>query len=220
MADSMGFIRGTAGAAYLMLLLSVFSVRADDAAAAENRRPEAGKGDRSGGITLRADDSGHFRGKLSINGTELPFLIDTGATLTVIPMKFALQARLPFGRQVDTATAGGRTFDKLTAIDSLRIGNAELRNIEAVLNQHLSEILLGMNTLRFFKMTQSGDTLTLHLNRQLIKQNHLEDRVAVSPEPGADANNKPQSMDYVSPNPITKSVECDASNHCVTRFGN
>ncbi|OAI21688.1 TIGR02281 family clan AA aspartic protease [Methylomonas koyamae] len=218
MADSIGFIRRRAGAVYLLLLLSVFSVQAEAGTISEKRRTLADNADRSGDITLRADDSGHFRGRLSINGRELPFLIDTGATLTVIPMKFAHEARLPFGRQVDTATAGGRTFDKLTVIDSLAIGNTELKHIEAALNQHLTEILLGMNTLRFFKMTQSGDTLTLRLNEQLIEQNHLEDRVAMPPP--SDIDSRPQSDYYVSPNPITKSVECDAQKHCVTKFGN
>ncbi len=219
MLVSLGFNSFRLVAAYLMLAFAV-AVRAADGAATEHRQSQSGRTERNDDMVLRADDSGHFRGTLSVNGKEFPFLIDTGATVTAIPMKFALEARLPFGRQVDMVTAGGRTFDKLTVIDSLAIGKTELKNIEAVLNQHLTEILVGMNTLKFFKMTQSGNTLTMSLNKKLIKQNRLEDQVAGIPESSSDNRSLPQADYYVSPNPITKSVECDAQKHCVTKFGN
>ncbi|WP_445371111.1 retropepsin-like aspartic protease family protein [Methylomonas sp. HW2-6] len=216
MRGSLGFISCRFIAAHLWLVCAG-AVCADDGG---YQKAQAAKAEVTNGIVLRADHSGHFRGKLWVNGKELPFLIDTGATVIAIPMKFALEARLPFGSQVDMATAGGRTIDKQTVIDSLVIGDTELKHVEAVLNQHLTEILLGMNTLRFFKMTQSGDLLTLQLNKQLIKQNHLEDRVTALEEARPHSQGQPVTDYYVSPNPITKSVECDSRNHCVTRFGN
>jgi aspartyl protease family protein len=48
-------------------------------------------------ITLTADIYGHFRGNVLINNVSMPFLIDTGATMTVIPEKMALEAKLPLG---------------------------------------------------------------------------------------------------------------------------
>jgi aspartyl protease family protein len=115
----------------------------------------------AGGIILRADAAGHFRGTALINGYSMPFVIDTGATHTIIPAKLAAASGLPFGRSVQTETAGGKVFDQLTHIDSLKIGTAEISNLNASINQHLEEVLIGMSTLKYFHMTQDVNTLTL-----------------------------------------------------------
>jgi len=41
----------------------------------------------------------------------------------------------------------------------------EIKNLDANINDHIDEVLIGMNTLKFFDMTQSGDTLTLIRNK-------------------------------------------------------
>ena len=43
----------------------------------------------------------------------------------------------------------------------LKLGNAEIKHLDASINQHLSEVLIGMNTLKYFHITQNADTLTL-----------------------------------------------------------
>jgi aspartyl protease family protein len=115
----------------------------------------------TGGIILRADAAGHFRGTALINGYSMPFVIDTGATHTIIPAKLAAASGLPVGRTIQTETAGGKVFDQLTHIDSLKIGTAEISNLNASINQHLDEVLIGMSTLRYFHITQDINTLTL-----------------------------------------------------------
>jgi aspartyl protease family protein len=114
-----------------------------------------------GGISLKTDRQGHFRGTVLVNNIPMPFLIDTGATTTVIPAKMARVASLPLGRFVQSSTAGGKVTDRATRISSLKIGNAEIRNLEAHINEHLDEVLIGMNTLKYFRMMQDGNTLTL-----------------------------------------------------------
>lgn len=116
-----------------------------------------------GGVVLEADRSGHFRGTALINGTPVPFLVDTGATRTVVPEKVAEAIGLPVGRTVTTLTAGGRVHDRQTTIDRLQIGNVVITDLEALINSHVDETLLGMNTLKLFRMSQEGDTLTLTL---------------------------------------------------------
>jgi aspartyl protease family protein len=117
-----------------------------------------------GGITLKRDRQGHFRGTILINGVPMAFMIDTGATRTVIPRKMAVQASLPIGRTIQTHTAGGEVLSHETHVNKLQIGNAVIRNLPASINHHLKEVLIGMNTLKYFRMVQSGDTLTLVSN--------------------------------------------------------
>jgi aspartyl protease family protein len=119
-----------------------------------------------GGVVLKADRQGHFRGTVLINNVPMPFLIDTGATKTSIPEKMAVTANLPFGNEIKSNTAGGQVTDHLTRINNLKIGGAEIINLNANINQYLDEVLIGMNTLKYFHMTQNGDTLTLLANNR------------------------------------------------------
>ena len=50
----------------------------------------------SGGVILKTDHQGHFRGTALVNNVPMPFMIDTGATQTVSPRKMAVAASLPF----------------------------------------------------------------------------------------------------------------------------
>lgn len=118
-----------------------------------------------GGLVLQKDRQGHFRGTGTINDTPVTFLIDTGATITTIPAKIAVAARLKSGTEVKTHTAGGIVMGSMVIIDSLKIGGVEITNLNANINDHIDEVLIGMNTLKFFDMTQSGDTLTLIRNK-------------------------------------------------------
>jgi aspartyl protease family protein len=119
----------------------------------------------SGGVILKIDRQGHFRGTALVNNVPMPFIIDTGATRTSIPAKMAVAANLPFGSTIQTSTAGGQVIDHLTQMTSLKIGNAEIRNLDANISQYLDEVLIGMNTLKYFNMKQSSDTLTLVVNQ-------------------------------------------------------
>lgn len=162
----------------------------------------------SGGITLKADRQGHFRGTVLINNVAMPFLIDTGATTTTIPEKLAYAAQLPFGRSVQSKTAGGKVVDRLTKLNSLKIGNAEIRHLEANINSYLDEVLIGMNTLKYFNMTQSGNTMTLVANASSARQ------ITQIPV-GTFATEQPIIK---RPTTIKKTVSCDARQVCTTTY--
>ena len=171
----------------------------------------------SGGVILKTDRQGHFRGTALVNNVPMPFLIDTGATKTSIPAKMAVAADLPFGREIQSSTAGGQVIDRLTQINSLKIGNAEIRNLDANINQYLDEVLIGMNTLKYFHMTQSGDTLTLVANNQAGNN-------AISAQAFHQSNNRIPIDTLTSDRPIKKSitlkktVTCDEHKVCKTIY--
>ena len=166
----------------------------------------------SGGVILKTDRQGHFRGTTLVNNVTMPFLIDTGATTTVIPKKMAVVAGLPFGRFIQASTAGGKVAERETRINSLIIGNAEIRNLDAHISDYLDEVLIGMNTLKYFHMTQSGDTLTLIANN------------AMSAQAFHQANNRIPIDILVLDKPIKKSmtlkktVTCDEHKVCKTTY--
>ncbi|MDP1615682.1 MAG: TIGR02281 family clan AA aspartic protease, partial [Methylococcales bacterium] len=115
----------------------------------------------AGGIVIKANKQGHFTGTVFINDVAMPFMIDTGATETVIPVELANKAKLPIGMVGQSETAGGTTLNVSTQISSLKIGSAEIKNIKAHINYSLHEVLIGMNTLKFFSMSTKDDEMTL-----------------------------------------------------------
>lgn len=123
--------------------------------------PADGEVEATGAVRIKADSQGHFRGTLLINNVPMPFMIDTGATKTSIPEKYARAAGLPVGGTVQAETAGGRVTDYQTRIASLKLGNLELRNLDAHINRYLEEVLVGMNALKYFRIKQNGDSLVL-----------------------------------------------------------
>ncbi|MGJ0484294.1 MAG: retropepsin-like aspartic protease family protein [Methylomicrobium sp.] len=162
------------------------------------------------GIVLKTDQQGHFRGTVLVNDVPMPFLIDTGATKTVLPVKMAIAAGLPFGRAVQTNTAGGKVSDHLTRINSLKIGNAEIRNLDANINEHLDEVLIGMNTLKYFRMTQNGNTLTLEANNPQVQR--------ITNTQAAAFDSFPMQQPIKKPVIVKKKVSCDEHQVCKTIY--
>jgi aspartyl protease family protein len=162
------------------------------------------------GIVLKADRQGHFRGTALVNNIPMPFLIDTGATSTVIPINMAIKAGLPFGREIQSNTAGGQIIHHLTQIKSFKVGNVTMRYLDAQINPYLDEILIGMNTLKYFRMTQNGNTLTLETNNQQISQARNAWSINLD---------EPQ-IQRPTPKPATvkKKVICDERQVCKTIY--
>lgn len=174
----------------------------------------------SGGLEITADRQGHFRGTAYINNVPMPFLIDTGATLTSIPANLAYAANLPVGMPINSNTAGGKVVDRLTQLTSLKIGNAEIRNLDAAINQHLEEVLIGMNTLKYFTITQSGNTMTLVANGSSPDQIARAPIMPPSPVlPNTLAVEQPIAKPEIKrPTAIKRTVSCDANHVCTTKY--
>jgi len=153
-------------------------------------------------ITLTADAQGHFRGEVLINNIAMPFLIDTGATRTVIPEKMAAMAHLPIGKKVETNTAGGKVFAYQTEIDTFMIQGVQIEKLNAQINPHLHEVLVGMNTLKYFNMTLKGRHLTLVSNGQHAVIANQTEEVIVEQKPAV----------------IIKRKQCDKNNVCRTVY--
>jgi aspartyl protease family protein len=163
----------------------------------------------SSGVIIKADAKGHFRGTVLINNVPMPFLIDTGATDTVIPFKMAVAAKLPYGGYVQTSIAGGKIAVREILIKSLKLGNAEVLNLNAQMNDYLDEVLIGMSTLRYFKMTQNEGTMTLIANAQHSGIQNFQNSTFKS--------ETAQKAEKMQTN-IKKTVNCDKNKVCTTKY--
>lgn len=113
-------------------------------------------------ITLRRSAGGHYLVTGSINSQKIDFLVDTGASSVSIPAAFADRIGLQRGAEFPIITANGIGTAFKTKINSLRLGDLEVRNATAHINPGLSgEVLLGMSVLKNYELVQRGDTLTI-----------------------------------------------------------
>lgn len=114
-------------------------------------------------IVLQRNHYGHYVTSGFINGEEVVFMLDTGATGVAIPEHIADKLGLKRGQAIDMYTASGRATGYISMLDSIGIDEIELKNIRAVINPADSQdmILLGMSFLKHIEFTQRGDTLIL-----------------------------------------------------------
>jgi len=114
--------------------------------------------------TLSAGAGGHFMADGQINGTPIRFMVDTGASTIAIPAGEAIRLRIDYkkGRRGTTQTAAGPAEVFLVRLDSVRVGDIEVLNVEAVvIERGLDIALLGNSFLNRMDMRRDGATMTL-----------------------------------------------------------
>jgi aspartyl protease family protein len=118
--------------------------------------------ERSGQVTLTADARGHFLTTGAINGVSVRFLVDTGATRIAFEAK-RLGINYLSGQRAHTSTANGTIPIYLLNLDSVRVGDITVNNVEAAVldGAGLDIALLGMSFLNRMQMKRDGDSLTL-----------------------------------------------------------
>lgn len=113
---------------------------------------------------LTADGQGHFLTSGLVNGRSIRFLVDTGAS--VVGLGAGDAARLGIdvrnGQPGFANTANGLTPVRRVSLDSVRVGEITLYNVDAIVHeQDLPFALLGMSFLNRMEMQREGSTLTL-----------------------------------------------------------
>ncbi|MCL2075877.1 MAG: TIGR02281 family clan AA aspartic protease [Betaproteobacteria bacterium] len=113
---------------------------------------------------LTADSTGHFLANGQINGRSVRFMVDTGASSVSLGSSDARRLGLDLskGARGQTMTANGVASVVLVKLDTVRVGDITLRNVDAtVLQQDLPFVLLGMSFLNRTSMQREGDTMVL-----------------------------------------------------------
>lgn len=124
----------------------------------------AGSGDGPGQAILTADGRGHFLTQGTINGSSVRFLVDTGATMISLGAGDARRLGLDptRGRRGITETANGQVVVSSVKLDTVRVGDITLHNVDAmILPNDMPIALLGMSFLNRTEMQRDGNTMTL-----------------------------------------------------------
>jgi len=115
-------------------------------------------------VVLAADPRGHFVVDGAVNGGRVRFILDTGATVVALPGSDANRLGIDYrkGARGTISTANGATQAWGIRLDTVKVGDIELRNVEAVVVESGLEIaLLGMTFLNRVEMKRDGSSMTL-----------------------------------------------------------
>ncbi len=118
-------------------------------------------------ILLTANNYGHFLAAAEINGQEVDFMTDTGATYVALSYETAQKLGLAPQNMRFTGrstTANGVARVASTEIEAIRIGDITVKNVQAVVAEpgRLTQNLLGMSFIsQLSGFELNGATLTM-----------------------------------------------------------
>lgn len=117
-------------------------------------------------IVIPVSPGGHFVAGGAINGHAVRFMVDTGATLVSIAQAEAERIGLQWrsGQRVMTQTANGTAPAMRVSLRTVRVGDVELTNVEAlVVPAAMPFVLLGNSFLSRLQMRRDNDVMRLEL---------------------------------------------------------
>lgn len=115
---------------------------------------------------INREADGHYWTRADVQGTDVRFMVDTGASIVALTLHDAQRiglkpADLVFDNEV--RTAGGATMGAYVVLKKVRIGRVEMEDVSAmVLKDGLEQSLLGMSFLgELYSYEFKGDTLII-----------------------------------------------------------
>ena len=115
-------------------------------------------------IVLHASGNGHFMALGQINGRSISFMVDTGASYVSVSASDAerLGINLKAAQPIVMGTANGSTQAWRVKLNSVRIGNTTVHEVDAVvMPASMPFVLLGNSFLTRFQMSRTNDQLVL-----------------------------------------------------------
>ncbi len=117
-------------------------------------------------VLLTANDYGHFLARAQINGQQVEFMTDTGATYVALSyetaQKLGLAQNLHFTGRSTTANGVARVAS--VVLDTIRIGDITVKDVQAVIAEpgRMTQNLLGMSFIKHLAGFElNGGKLTL-----------------------------------------------------------
>ena len=128
--------------------------------------PETGTQRGPGEHKIRATSNGMYRTNGTINGRDVTFLVDTGATNCAMSTKIAEYVGGKPGKSYWSSTANGRARSFELPLDEVRVGEIVVRNVMGASGEgmHDDYVLLGMSFLNEIEMDIDDDVMTLRQN--------------------------------------------------------
>lgn len=117
-------------------------------------------------VEIRRGGDGHYHWPGRINGREVDFLVDTGATGTAISSALARELQLQSLGPVQSNTAGGVVNGQVMRADVTLQGGVSAQGLRVVALPGLgANPLLGMDVLSRLRWQQGDGTLRIDLRR-------------------------------------------------------
>lgn len=119
-------------------------------------------------ITIPAGQGGHFYTDGFINGRHTNFMVDTGASFVVIGRAEAERLSIKYKKtdnSMQIRTANGVANAHSIRLKTLRIGEVELLEVDAIVGPDIPFVLLGNSFLSRFKMERDNDLMRLERTR-------------------------------------------------------
>ena len=113
---------------------------------------------------IRDSNGGGYWAKGRINGKDVTFLIDTGASYVVMNNVQARALKIKRGnREIQVSTAAKIETAYQVILDTVSVGDIELQNIPAIItkHEHPPYPLLGMSFLSHVEINQENEQMTL-----------------------------------------------------------
>jgi aspartyl protease family protein len=118
----------------------------------------------SGGmLEIQRGADGHYHWPGRVNGREVDFLVDTGATGTTLPAALARELSLPVVGRIESNTAGGVVQGSVVTADLVLEGGVRADRLRMAVLPNLSAPLLGMDVLGKLRWQQSQGVLRVEL---------------------------------------------------------
>ncbi|MGH8727263.1 MAG: retropepsin-like aspartic protease family protein [Burkholderiales bacterium] len=128
-----------------------------------NPNSEAVLSAQTGEVVLQRNRSGHYVADGKINGVNVTFLVDTGATQIALSAELAHELDLDLNHRVTVTTANGVASGYATRLRTVSLGPITLRDVGAVVTSGIDgeTVLLGMSFLQRLEFTQRAGQLIL-----------------------------------------------------------
>ena len=126
--------------------------------------PMVGGGSGGSRIVLNADSRGHFMTQGAINGRSVSFMLDTGATTIAMSAADATRIGLDYekGTPVQMNTANGIALGYRVRLSSVRVGDVEVYDVEAIVSQlPMPYVLLGNSFIGRFSLRRDAEQMVL-----------------------------------------------------------
>jgi aspartyl protease family protein len=136
------------------------NVRVGDAPVSQGAQPGGANGNK---IVLPIGTGGHFFAQGLVNGKPIQFMLDTGATTVAIGQSDAQRMGIEYqkGLAVRMGTANGVAQGWKIKLSTVKIGDVEVYDVDAIVGPDMPFALLGNSFLGRFNMNKTIDLMVL-----------------------------------------------------------
>lgn len=136
------------------------TVRVGDAPVSQGARPG---GSNATKIILPIGQGGHFFALGWINNRPIQFMVDTGATTVAMGVSDAERMGIDYkkGQMMRMGTANGVAQGWKVKVNTLKIGDIEVYDVDTIVGPNMPFALLGNSFLNRFNMNKTFDQMVL-----------------------------------------------------------